>query len=571
MAYLFIILIVNTGTPNIFNILLILPVIALIYLFTSYKAGSVIFVTFLFLVYYINELIVIARGRPISFMDVYSIEDALNVAGNYTSFISLPIIIHFALDVFLTVVLFKFLKDLGYDPQKEKLLRVKASLISLLVSAVAYALLFLTNIVRVQDAEFDEGNFMFSNGYFFAWYSEYRQSKLTPPKNYNEKTAGTIISSTEETAEKPDEQPDNIIIIMNEALADYSLVYDVTYNEDPLPYIHSLYKNCVKGRLHVNVFGGNTCNTEYEFLTGNSLAFMPMNTIPYLQYDQTNAPSIIKDLPGWDNVAIHPYFGTGYKREIVYDALGFEEFISGEDLAENAGADAVKKGDKPQKLFFGLVAKFGDRYKYIRNFISDETCYDITTEHLQGKAGKNFVFLVTIQNHAAYMTPYDTAVDFVDNNDGQEEQYLNLIRESDTAFRKLTEELAKSDKKTVVIMFGDHQPAVFYNKFTVPRTDDTYEKRAAQYCVPYIIWSNYDMQWDIPEDLSVNYLSAYIKANCGLGLNRYDRVRLNAASQYPVLTYNYSKDSAGNYTDTKNALENDKVRDYQFVQYYLNH
>lgn len=571
MAYIFIILAVNTGIPTIFNIFLILPVIALIFLFTSYKVGSVILVSLLFCIYYINEFVNSSRGRPISFMDIYSIKDALNVAAHYSSYINLPIFIHLAIDIFLTVVLFMFLKDLGYDPKKEKPLRIKAALISLFASIHVYALLFLTDIVYVEVPIFDEGDFIFTNGYFFAWYSEYRQSKINPPKNYDENATRWYLLSTEDMPEDPDLQPDNIIVIMNEALTDYSLSYDITYNEDPLPFIHSLDKNCVKGRLHVNIFGGNTCNTEYEFLTGNSLSFMPMNTIPYLQHDLTDTSSIIKDLPGWNNTAIHPYFRTGYKRDIVYDALGFKDFISGEDLAKASGEDNINRSDVNQKLFFGFVARFGDKYRYIRDFISDETCYDITEQYLREKQGKNFVFLVTIQNHAGYMTEYDTAIDFVDNNDGQEEQYLNLIRESDTAFEKLTDELSKSDKKTVVIMFGDHQPPIFYNIFTVSRTDDEYEKRAAQYSVPYIIWSNYEMDWDIPEDLSVNYLSAYVKANCGLGLTQYDRVRLEAAHEFPVLTYNYSMDSTGRYMDTKEALENEKVRDYQAVQYYLNH
>ena len=571
MAYIFIILTVNTGTPTIFNVFLILPVIALIYLFFSYKAGSIILVSLLFCIYYINEFVNSSRGRPISFMDIYSIKDALNVAANYSSYINLSILIHLAIDIFLTVVLFNFLKDLDYDPKKEKPLRVKASCISLLVSIPVYALLFFTNIVNVKNPDYYEGHYMFSNGYFFAWYSEYRQSKLTPPKDYDEDATKWYLVSTENVPEDPADQPDNIIVIMNEALTDYSLSYDVTYNEDPLPFIHSLDKNCVKGRLHVNIYGGNTSNTEYEFLTGNSLAFMPMNTIPYLQHDLTNTPSIIKDLSGWNNTAIHPYFRTGYKRDIVYDALGFDTFISGEDLAKASGEDEVNKKDIYLDIIIGIVQKFGDKYKYIRDFISDETCYDITQQYLQGNNGKDFVFLVTIQNHAGYFTKYDTAIDFVDNNNGQEEQYLNLIRESDTAFKKMIDEHSKNDKKTVVIMFGDHQPGIYYDKFTVSRTDDEYEKRAAQYSVPYIIWSNYEMDWDIPEDLSVNYLSAYVKANCGLGLTQYDRVRLEAAHEFPVLTYNYSMDSTGRYMDTKEALENKKVRDYQAVQYYMNH
>ena len=43
-------------------------------------------------------------------------------------------------------------------------------------------------------------------------------------------------------------------------------------------------KNTVTGMLNVSVCGGNTANTEFEFLTGNTMAFLPQGSIPYQQY-----------------------------------------------------------------------------------------------------------------------------------------------------------------------------------------------------------------------------------------------------------------------------------------------
>ena len=46
---------------------------------------------------------------------------------------------------------------------------------------------------------------------------------------------------------------------------------DFTTNEDYMPYLHSLQngaENTVTGYLNVSVCGGNTANTEFEFLTG---------------------------------------------------------------------------------------------------------------------------------------------------------------------------------------------------------------------------------------------------------------------------------------------------------------
>ena len=66
--------------------------------------------------------------------------------------------------------------------------------------------------------------------------------------------------------------------MMNESFSDLSVLGDFETNEDYMPFIHSLEqgeKNTVTGMLNVSVCGGNTANTEFEFLTGNTMAFLP--------------------------------------------------------------------------------------------------------------------------------------------------------------------------------------------------------------------------------------------------------------------------------------------------------
>ena len=66
----------------------------------------------------------------------------------------------------------------------------------------------------------------------------------------------------------------NVIAIMNESLADLNVDGPFETSEDYLPFIHSLTKNTIKGKLYVSIEGANTANSEFEFLTGNSLAFL---------------------------------------------------------------------------------------------------------------------------------------------------------------------------------------------------------------------------------------------------------------------------------------------------------
>lgn len=60
--------------------------------------------------------------------------------------------------------------------------------------------------------------------------------------------------------------------------------------------------------LNVSVCGGNTADTEYEFLTGNTMAFLPQGSIPYQQYVNGERPSLASYLQslGYETVATHP-------------------------------------------------------------------------------------------------------------------------------------------------------------------------------------------------------------------------------------------------------------------------
>ena len=81
--------------------------------------------------------------------------------------------------------------------------------------------------------------------------------------------------------------------------------------------------------LYVSAFGGGTCNTEFEYLTGNSMAFLGTGTYPYTIYDLTRTETLsqqFKDL-GYDTTAIHPNHGTNWNRENVYSAFGFDNFL----------------------------------------------------------------------------------------------------------------------------------------------------------------------------------------------------------------------------------------------------
>ena len=115
-------------------------------------------------------------------------------------------------------------------------------------------------------------------------------------------------SEEKKTAAGNQTVPQNIIMIMNESLADFESTGDLQTDTEILPFIHSLNKNVTYGKLHVPTFGGGTARSEYEALTGNSIQFFPAACQPYELYvrDPEYGLADILGSQDYEPVAMHP-------------------------------------------------------------------------------------------------------------------------------------------------------------------------------------------------------------------------------------------------------------------------
>ena len=512
-----------------------------------------------FFLYYLNLYVFSSRGTPVQFGDIYCISDALSVAGNY------PLVFNGSVLLVLlgVVILNALIWFLFAQTEYKRFSSYKKSGIKfpLLFIAASIPILAAT-VLSVTAPPFSLTEYTSKTGFPLAIFSEYLHSIVRPPQGYTREQAENVLSGYTETSVGVSE-PINIIVIMNESLADYSLLGETGFPEDPMPYYHSLEENCVKGRLLVSVYGGSTCNTEFEFLTGASLAFLPPSSLPYNQYMNDGIHSICKDeaLSGYTKTAIHPYFAGEWRRNSNYPIMGFDDFISGEDFSEN-----YVKGEYEDIAYMGLeFADFGSDLEYVRKFISDKECYRKILEK-QDESNANgkpsFIFAVTIQNHGSYQYEDFEAAEYTD--DDIFNQYLTLTSISDSALEYLLAELSERDEKTVVVMFGDHQPGIDVSLASADMSGIN------KYITPYIMWANFDMEWDVPEITSPNFLSLYLKKNIGIPLTKWDQVRLNAAEGFPAVSCEYAAAAGdGSIVDTSSIIGTDAFKDYQFVQYEM--
>ena len=377
--------------------------------------------------------------------------------------------------------------------------------------------------------------------------------QVTPPEDTTAERVSAIVEGADEvpSAAVNVEHP-NIIAIMNESWADFESFGNLSLSESVTDYIDSL-DNTIRGKAYASVFGAGTSASEFEFLTGNSMAFLPSGSIPYQQYvlgPTASLASILK-AEGYSTLAFHPGERASWQRDRAYPRLGFDSYKCGDDM------------DVPQTFEHG--------------YVSDQSDFEQIIWELEHKEeGKPlFLFNVTIQNHGGYTVPDYPAQVTVADAPGEypmAEQYLTLAGKTDAAFRALVEYLRVFDEPTIVIMFGDHQPSVEQGfldlAYGVTQEQMTMEQYMGKYYVPFVIWANYPLPGTGPETTSLNFLGQYLLRYAGIAGTPYGDFLWQLQEELPALTFVGYTDAAGRaYSHLETNDFTARIEDYQRLQY----
>lgn len=378
------------------------------------------------------------------------------------------------------------------------------------------------------------------------------------PSDYSKENANTILSSVsgDENTATAAEQP-NIIVIMDETFADLSTLGDLRLEnvDDVMPFVRSLSgdDNAITGQLVVPAFGGGTCNTEYEYLTSNTYAFFKSGSYPMLQYvhGETESVASVLSEQGYNTVAIHPYYGSGWARNRAYPLMGFDTFLD--------------------------IDSFDDETtEYLRRYVSDNSSFDKIIETYEANEAESdnplFLFNVTMQNHCGYDTVYDNFPETVefehDSLYPYTKQYLSLIQESDQAIERLVEYFSGQEEPTIIVFFGDHMPYIensFYNYLTMYSDKTEAELEMDKHTVPFFIWANYDIEGYDAGRISTNYLGPLTLDVAGAQMSEYQEYVYSLMEQYPVISAVGCVNSYGVYVPLEMAAQD--LHDYKIVQY----
>ncbi len=517
--------------------------------------GTVAASAFTLFWYLANYFVISFRGKPIMPADLKAVGTAMEVVNGYRFQFTWPMVLSIlavAAYCAAVVAVYRKLKKRGEKRTlKRELIRrgitvvIGAAMIVLAVNNTAFRSLnsFQWN-EKIKEAFHREGIVLtYINGIM--------SSHVRKPDAYSREAVDAYFSEYQaRTSVTPTgTQPVNIIMVMNEAFSDLRTV-GLDERVDVMPFIDSLQENTLKGDLYVSVLGGGTCNTEFEALTGNSLAFFGTGAYPYTE-NVTEAmfslASYFREL-GYETEAFHANRAQNWNRNQVYPYLGFGAFHSLTDYPESINDT------------------------YLHSHPADIADYLFMESVSEAHAGqKRFLFNVTMQNHSGYERFEDVEEDGTVKEYGGDlaqdaRVYLSLIRASDEAVQQLVETYQNSDEPTMIIFFGDHQPGLSANaqKGVYMRVG----LRLDYYKTKFFIWTNYETEAADNVSISANYLPWLILERGNFPLPPYIQMLKEVHEKYPIISSQGVIDAEGNvYDGVSELLEDPLIRKYRYVQY----
>lgn len=517
-------------SPLVFicNTLLILSLISLSLLFRRrIFAMSMLSLVWLALGI-INGVILSNRMTPFTVNDLSSLKDGLSIVTTYFSIKTMVLAIAGIVALILIIILL-FRKA----PKLKEKVNYKKSVAMIAVIIVGtFGVLQVSVRTGVLDTFF--GNLAYGyrdNGVPYCFIVTWMDKGISKPDDYSAEymegifTGGELGNDKIYTPEKDDdtdvEKKPNILFLQLESFIDPTLVEGLEFSQDPMPNYRQLMKEYSSGYLTVPAVGAGTANVEFEVMTGMSVKFFGPGEYPYksiLKETSCETTPYNLKLLGYSTHAIHNHRGAFYGRNKVFSNMGFDTFTSLEYM------NNVMKTPK--------------------NWAKDAILTEEILDTLDSTDEPDYIYTISVQGHGKYPTEQiieDPAIT-VTKADTEEqrwgyEYYANQVYEMDLFVKELTDTLSNYDEDVILVMYGDHLPAL-------DMTEDTM-KNGSLYQTQYIIWNNFGMK---KEDMDIN---AY-----ELTSELFDRLGISVG-----MMTKYQQ----NYKDTKNYKTNLEALSYDML------
>lgn len=425
----------------------------------------------------INHYKVEFKGELLTFSDFNLVNEAMSIVENYNIQIPSIIIIALVIGIICSIILFNIKIPKWKLKFRMTMMLILVGILSgYIFSLKEYETKFgLPNTTLIMEESYNE------KGLLLGMIGEI-QPQIKKPDDYSEQRVNKIINQEKEVS--GDALP-NIIIIMNESFFKFDELEGINVSSEIFSNLKEYEENFTSGRMITPVYGGGTSQVEYEVLTGYPTSNTG-NRIVYsdlINEDIVSMVSILKE-SNYFTLAMHPYTGNFFKRNYVYEKMGFDRKIFLEDM------------DNPKEE--GTYVS--DRYLY-NQLIQEYENRDVSKPF--------FSHIVTMQNHGGYAYSYDKygiEVDVVGLDESSESDlstYANLLKESDESLKYLIEYFSSLNEPTIIAFFGDHAPNLS-NYGIINTANNSNEEYIQYHNTPLLIWDNMGL-----EKQELGYVSSY--------------------------------------------------------------
>lgn len=497
-----------------YNVLLIFATLMLGTLFRR----RIFFITVISLVWLAigitNGIILTQRMTPFTVKDLSSITDGATLLTNYFTMTEI-VLIGVAIVAGLAALIVMWLKL----PKKKHIDWKKSVAAVILVLALTFGA--TAGLIKIGTLNTFFGNLAYAYddyGVPYCFVNTWLNTGISKPSGYSEEAVKAIFDDDQYnedgtmTLEQTDVDEDypNVLFLQLESFVDPELFNNIELSEDPIPTFRKLMQEYSSGSLTVPACGAGTANTEFEVMTGLSVKFFGPGEYPFKSVlKEKTAESIAYDLKsmGFSTHAIHNHRALFYNRNEVFNNIGYDTFTSVEYMSDVARTP--------------------------KNWAKDHILISQITDALDSTEERDYIYTISVQGHGKYPTeqvvqnPDITVTDAPsEETKWKYEYYVNQVHEMDQFVADLIETLQDYDEDIVLVMYGDHIPALDV-------TEDSYDAKDL-YQTQYVVWSNFDMEKK-DKDLTTYQLAAEVFDR--LGIHTGTTIRYHQNTDYSDADY----------------------------------
>ncbi|NLY87333.1 MAG: sulfatase-like hydrolase/transferase [Clostridiales bacterium] len=440
-----------------------------------------------------NGIIKLSRMTPFTLYDMQNLKDGLTIATTYYAIWTLVLIAAGIIAGIFAIVLIFLRSEKWRNIKYSK--SISAILLTIIVTAGATYAGLQTGMIGSFFANLSYAYRDYGVPYCFIATSV--NSGISKPQGYSEEMITKILKEntkkgthTQLITENDSKEHPNIIVLQMESFTVAQDYNHISVDKDPTPVFNELSQNYTSGWFSVPACGAGTANTEFEVLTGISARYFGPGEYPYkgkLREQALESMAYVTKNHGYVTSALHNHRALFYNRNEVYANLGFDTFTSVEYMNDVSFTPT--------------------------NWCKDEVLTKEIMDIMTSTKERDFMHVVSVEGHGQYpaeqvfKNPYTTVKAKNDETKWKYEYYLNECHEMDKFIGDLIDEIEKAGEPTVMLIYGDHIPALDV-------TEDIYDAPDL-YSTRYVIWDNIGLK-KTDKDIAAYQSGAELLEDAGL-------------------------------------------------------